>query len=230
MKKSLFLFAIFLFISMNSKAQDTIIKINGDTIFAKISEITPTEIKYKKFNFQDGPFYVENKSEIKQITYSNGLKEVFSVKEVKASVPETNANNDYYNPNTTQELTHKRIEPFGVRYIYEGRKIGEREMQRILMNTQDKQIVGLVQSAKDANKMQYIGFAAIPLGIGSLVAFANSFTYSNSGNYVGQNSGLVTASVFLAAATVACPIISIVSKSKRKRCNREAVKLYNEKY
>ncbi|OFY85476.1 MAG: hypothetical protein A3F72_09880 [Bacteroidetes bacterium RIFCSPLOWO2_12_FULL_35_15] len=231
MKKILTLFAIFLLISSINKAQDTIIKINGDTVLAKILEINSTEIKYKKFNFQDGPTYVENKSEIKQITYSNGLKEVFSVKEQKISVPETIANNDYYNPNAGPVNPQSKIEPYGSRYKYQGRKIGEREMQRILMSTKDKQIIGLVQSAKDANKMQYIGFAAIPLGIGSLVALANSFNTYSSGSYNGtNNSGLVSISVILAAAAIACPVISIVSKSKRKKCNREAVKLYNEKY
>lgn len=230
MKNILTLFAIFLLISKINKAQDTIIKINGDTVLAKILEINSTEIKYKKFNFQDGPSYVENKSEIKQITYSNGLKEVFSVKENKISVPETIANNDYYNPNAGPVNPQSKMEPYGSRYKYQGRKIGEREMQRILMSTKDKQIIGLVQSAKDANKMQYIGFAAIPLGIGSLVALVNSVNTYPSGSYNGTNSGLVTVSVMLAAAAIACPVVSIVSKSKRKKCNREAVKLYNEKY
>ncbi len=226
MKKTITLFAIVLFISNIAKSQDTIVKINGDTIIAKISEITPTEIKFKKFNFQDGPSYIENKSEIKQITYSNGLREVFStVKETKTNTPETAANNDYYNPNTAPVAPQKKIEPYGVRYKYQGRKIGEREMQEVLMSTKDKQIIGLVRSAKDAKTMQYMGFAAIPFGITALVLFASSFD-----SYGNVDSGKMTGAGIMVCATFACPVVSIVNKHKRTKMNKQAVQLYNEKY
>ena len=60
--KKIFLFCIIIFASINANAQDTIVKLSGDIILAKVSEITPTEIKYKRFDFQDGPTYVELKS------------------------------------------------------------------------------------------------------------------------------------------------------------------------
>lgn len=225
MKNILTLFAIFLFLSTISKGQDTIIKINGDTIIAKILEINSTEIKYKKFNFQDGPSYVENKSEIKQITFSTGLKEVFSVIETKKNVPETDANNDYYNPNTVPVNPQKKLEPYGARYKYQGRKIGEREMQNILMSTKDKEIIGLVQSAKEANKLQYIGFLSIPLGIAALAFVASSMnTYGN------VDSGKLAAGGIMLCGAIACPIVSGIFKHKRTVSNKKAVQLYNEKY
>ena len=61
-------------------AQDIITKKNGNnvvTIEAKIIEISSSEIKYKKFDFQDGPTYTELKANILMIRYENGLKEVF---------------------------------------------------------------------------------------------------------------------------------------------------------
>lgn len=225
MKNIFILFAILLFISNIIQAQDTIIKINGETILAKISEITPTEIKYKRFNFQDGPSYVENKSEIAQITYSNGLKEVFSVKEIKKEIPETVTNSDYYNPNATPVNPQSKMEPYGTRYKYQGRKIGEREMQRVLMNTKDKQIIGLVQSAKDAKTMQYLGFAAIPLAITGLVLFATA-----SDNYGNIDSGKMIAGGIMFCGAFAVPVVSIVNKHKRTKLNKKAVQLYNEKY
>ncbi|MBL0329635.1 MAG: hypothetical protein IPP64_09515 [Bacteroidetes bacterium] len=49
----------FLFISMICYSQDTILKRNSEKILAKVIEITPTEIKYKKTAFLDGPTYID---------------------------------------------------------------------------------------------------------------------------------------------------------------------------
>lgn len=40
------------------QAQDVITKRNGDEILAKILEVNPTEIKYKRYDNPDGPLYV----------------------------------------------------------------------------------------------------------------------------------------------------------------------------
>ncbi len=60
------------------QAQDVIFKKNGDEISAKIEEVGITEVKYKKFDNQDGPWYTIQKSEVFMIKYANGTKEVFS--------------------------------------------------------------------------------------------------------------------------------------------------------
>ena len=75
--KKLFLFII-LFYYQSAKAQDTIIKFDEEQIISKIIEITPREVKYKKFTFQDGPTYVEEKSAIRSIKYSNGAVSPYS--------------------------------------------------------------------------------------------------------------------------------------------------------
>ncbi|MFZ5554251.1 MAG: hypothetical protein ACOZCO_14125 [Bacteroidota bacterium] len=62
-------------------AQDTIIKMNGDEIEAKIIEINTTEIKYKKHSLPEGPLYVILKTEVFMIKYFNGEKEVINKKE-----------------------------------------------------------------------------------------------------------------------------------------------------
>lgn len=62
-------------------AQDNIVLNNGDEINAKIYEIGSTEIKYKKFNNQDGPIYYKSKDEILYIKYANGEKEMFGKNE-----------------------------------------------------------------------------------------------------------------------------------------------------
>lgn len=64
--------------SLVIRAQDNIIKRNGEEIKAKILEITPTMIKYKRFDYLDGPTISVLKSDILMIRYKNGSKEIFS--------------------------------------------------------------------------------------------------------------------------------------------------------
>ena len=59
-------------------AQDSILKINGEIISAKILEIGTDNVKYKKFSNIDGPLYTISKDEIKEIIFENGDKESFS--------------------------------------------------------------------------------------------------------------------------------------------------------
>ncbi|MDR2083424.1 MAG: hypothetical protein LBP67_00285 [Bacteroidales bacterium] len=61
-------------------AQDVITKQNGEDIQAKVVEIGSNEVKYKKFDNQDGPIYSIPTSEILMIRYENGSNEVFSTK------------------------------------------------------------------------------------------------------------------------------------------------------
>ncbi|MCR4995256.1 MAG: hypothetical protein K6A32_07800 [Bacteroidales bacterium] len=76
MKKFLFLF-LFL-CPVFASAQDVIVKTDGSTIISKVTEITGTEVKYKKFSNLEGPTYSLLKSEIQVINYENGEKESFS--------------------------------------------------------------------------------------------------------------------------------------------------------
>lgn len=58
--------------------QDVIYKNDKSEIKAKVLEILDKEIKYKKFDFLDGPTYSLNKNQIFIIIYSNGQKEMFN--------------------------------------------------------------------------------------------------------------------------------------------------------
>lgn len=64
-------------LSMVAFSQDVITYRNGNEVKAKITEVTPTEVKYKKFDNLDGPAYTEIKANIFMIKYENGTKEVF---------------------------------------------------------------------------------------------------------------------------------------------------------
>ena len=59
-------------------AQDLITTREGKDIQAKIIEVTSDEIKYKKYNNQEGPTFTLKKSEVLIVRYSNGENEVFA--------------------------------------------------------------------------------------------------------------------------------------------------------
>lgn len=77
--KTLLLSAFILTIACSAAfAQDVIVLKNGNEIKAKVIEITPTEIKYKKFDNLQGPTVVIVKSDVFMIKYENGTKDVIN--------------------------------------------------------------------------------------------------------------------------------------------------------
>lgn len=76
MKKLIFsISAILLFSTLF--AQDYIYKKDGNEIKAKVIEITTDVIKYKKFDFQDGPLYNIKIEDVFMVVYENGQREVY---------------------------------------------------------------------------------------------------------------------------------------------------------
>ena len=62
-------------------AQDIITMRDGSEIQAVVVDVGVDAIKYKKYNYQDGPFFVVGISKVFSIKYRNGEKDVFEAKE-----------------------------------------------------------------------------------------------------------------------------------------------------
>ena len=60
-------------------AYDIIVMNNGDLINAKVEEVGPTEIKYRKASNLNGPLYKIETNTVLAINYENGEKDVFNV-------------------------------------------------------------------------------------------------------------------------------------------------------
>ncbi len=229
MKRILFLL-LFSFCLGKIVAQDTITKRNSEIIIAKILEINPTEIKYKRVDNIDGPLYIINKSEVKMIVYVNGMKELFEEKPIAKTAISISNNDDY----VQKKAESNKIDMWSSgKYRQGNHMLNERDAHYLLLQTKDKKIMSLVGQAKDAKGMQYIGFAGIPLGIGAyglLIASAINGGSSSGPLGIGLNPAYATGSVVCALAAIACPIASGQFKRKRTNCNRAAVKLYNEKF
>ena len=78
MKKYLFTLLFFLVCSNTvSFAQDLITTKNGEDIEARVLEISPKELKYKKYGNLEGPTYTINKRDVLMVRYENGDKDIF---------------------------------------------------------------------------------------------------------------------------------------------------------
>lgn len=78
MKKIIFSALATIFTLINCYSQDIITKKNSEDIQAKVIEVTTTEIKYKKFDNQNGPTFTLLKSDVLMIRYENGSKDIFN--------------------------------------------------------------------------------------------------------------------------------------------------------
>jgi hypothetical protein len=209
-----FLPFLFTLVIIPSFAQDTIYKYSAEKVVVKITEISPTEIKYKRFDFQDGPLYTESKNDIKMIIYANGLRETFApvVAEVAKPAVSSNANN--------------QIVDLVMRYRYQGHYINQPQTQKIITDTGDPKIQALVADAKLNRRREFIGFAAIPFG-----ALAVGGALWGISGFRGNSDGVIlsTAAVGL-AGVIACPIASGIFRGKKQKANSAAIRLYNEQF
>jgi hypothetical protein len=218
-----FIFLLFFASAAICQAQDTILKKNGTKILAKVLEVSTEEIKYKRVDFADGPLYIERKDQIISIRYSNGLLEVFNT----SPVPEKVVQEDYVIVNPPAAPVPVKIMTAGRSYIVKGSRYSEKELHNFLLETKDPRIQNLVYKARDNKASQAIGFFAIPLGVTSYFMFIKSIVPGRS--QADSDKATALSAVFLAGA-ITCPILSGISKSKRMQSNREAIRLYNERF
>ena len=73
---SILLFFTLIYSKIN--AQDVITKRNGEDVYSKVLEITQTEIKYKKFENENGPTYTILIKDVLKIHYENGTNDIFN--------------------------------------------------------------------------------------------------------------------------------------------------------
>jgi|GEM_PF-1932035 hypothetical protein len=108
-------------------ACDTIVLRSGAKITANISEINPTQIKFKNCGSPNEPDIFINKDDINYITLANGTKEVFDSQKKYTTTNNFQQDNSYsqnYPPpqkpsryerdKTRKSLNNKRINPFAV--------------------------------------------------------------------------------------------------------------------
>ena len=217
--KQFLLTGITLLFCISTHAQDTIIKRNGNIQLAKILEISATEVKYKKFDFLDGPNFIENKSNIQLIKYSNGSREEFEAQAPINTSIQKESNADYYSGPVNPP---GKIESHGTRFRYQGNRINERELHRILLNSNDDQITLLVNRAKKARGLQWIGLGGIAVGAVGGISFL-------LGEAVDEPN-LQLFGAICSGVAIAFPVSTFIFKHRRNVSNENAIKAFNAKF
>lgn len=75
--KKLLLPALLMLVGLSLSAQDVIVRRNGQSVEARITEVNPDNVRYKRFDNPDGPTFTILISDIQSITYENGTTDVF---------------------------------------------------------------------------------------------------------------------------------------------------------
>lgn len=87
MKRILPIWAAIVFGTGTAAAQDLIVKTDAGRIEARVTEISPDAVRYKRFSNPDGPTYVLPVSEIDYILYPNGERDTFKKPDPERPAP-----------------------------------------------------------------------------------------------------------------------------------------------
>jgi len=108
MKRIILVFFAAFSVSMFCFSQDVITLRSGVIIQSKILEIGQTDIKYKKFDNQNGPVYVVMKSDVTGILYENGTKDVFNPEMAKTEAVKAAPASDNFVASNNTTLTQEK--------------------------------------------------------------------------------------------------------------------------
>ncbi len=78
MKKSLLLSLLLLLVPYSTIAEDIIHYTNGKSLSAKVVEVGPDYVKYRKASNLNGPIYSESIMQISRIDYENGTNDIWN--------------------------------------------------------------------------------------------------------------------------------------------------------
>lgn len=245
MKKKALLLLLMAGQFMAGSAKDVIVLNSSDSIKAKILEVTPTEVKYKKLNYLDGPTFVIHKSDIRTITYGNGDVESFVQKEEKNVAVDSTSNS------ATATISASTLPP-----IDSEKSIAPKEEPSYTMldRIKGKYVLGdLTMDKKEYGKFLYAncpiayekwqsgskrvksgwtlaitGFTCEMISTISFISYAESEHYHVKGGYYTYNDGALALGIAtlvpaVLLETTAIPLLVTGYVSRRK-----SIGLYNE--
>ncbi len=223
-----------LFCITNLLSQDTIVKINGEIIPAKITEVGTNAVTYKKWAILDGPHFIDYKSDIVYIKYFNGQKDVFKKDQntpQKPMLDTVRINKNISQPSEALNSRSKnKIEFMNNKYTINGQKAGRRDVDRLLSKSKNPAVQISHKTAKATKIAQkIIGLTSIAsTTTGGIMSVSTIYTCikesSNGGNtsigsYVNMGVSLL--------GTVSLPITSKILKNRRDKLYDKTIDLYN---
>jgi hypothetical protein len=204
-----FLFPSFLF------SQDTLIKANGDLLLVKVIEINPLEIKYKRFDFLDGPVYVNHKQNVKSLNLAGGVIENFIP--IKEPAVRKRKHPSYYAQTDT-------IIVKGNVFIYMEKKRSIYDVSDFLkskISEPENEIANLIKISNKAYKREkYYTAGFIALGVSTIVCMV----------MVPEEKKFLFPAIPLAVGTAFCIYSQGRFHKKRYTLTKQAVHLYNQRF
>ncbi len=230
--KKIFFLCIAIALSFTAYSQDIIIKKNGEEVKAKILEIGVTEIKYKRFDFQDGPVYSIGKAEVILVRYENGVNEVITTAPPATSpAPATQA--PAAPAPAPVQPENGRIENNMGTYRQNGRYISKTRVISLLRATNDPEIITLL---KKSNASKTTG-NVIALGVGLPLIVVGSFTslrglvlMNNDYSVDPDAEGIATVGAVMTGGGIMLQFLNIGFHSKSNRMIERAIEVYNAKH
>lgn len=233
--KKIFFFCIAFVTALAANCQDIIIKKTGEEIKAKVLEIGVSEVKYKRFDFQDGPVYTIAKTEVIMVRYENGINEVIST---TTPTPPAPSNNQTSVPPPSQpEQVSNKIESAMGSYRQNGRYISKTRVISTLKATNDPEIMKLLR--KSSNKKTTGTVVALGLGLPLIIVGAittlrgvvitnDQSTYSTSVDPDGP--GITTVGAVMVGSGIALQFVNIGLQVRANNLIEDAILVYNNRY
>ncbi len=195
--KRIFLILVLSGIQFISFAQDVIFTKNGKQINSIIIEVTPNQIKYKKFEDKEGPVYIIQKNEVSKIDYQNGTTDVLS--------------------NQEKHQQEKQCKPLSYRNGFWGLTILQSEKK---LSTMD--IKALYKDNAEALRKFKTGKTLN--AIGTIIGIPGGFIF---GYQLGTQMAGGKINTTLLAVGAAGLIVSIYLTSTGNRSIKESIHIYN---
>lgn len=214
MKYLLLMFSSLMVFVLN--AQDTIRFTNGEMKSVKVNEVGLSEVKFCRFDLQDGPTYVVNKSDVFLIKYSNGQIDTFRVNKQSELVviPETIGKSVAMND---------RVQLKKGAVYRDSNMLRSNDFIGLINNHPNEagrtKMIGLLGESNAHRKKQYqFGF------IGAGLALTTFFICTAAGD-----GGTIAVGVLLGTGImISSQVISKINKGKRFNKLKEVVDLYNK--
>lgn len=205
MKTKLICLFFFACLTLSVLADDVIITVDAERIDAIISEISDTEVKFKRKSNPDGPLVVMSTEKIATIIYSNGTVQAFDKK-----TPQTTHRGN--NQTASYEITKMGSNT----YRYGSKVLDKYQYEQLLRNT----CPNAYKLHHDGKLMMIIG-PSVGAGLMAIGAITMGVTLSgNSNSIAGPIIGgiLITTSAY--GGIIGVTVAGAVKKNK-------ALRMYN---